>query len=957
MKNTKLNLLLFKLISERHHNQEQGYAMVIVSILIICLSGLLASSLNLADLNKSQVNANADGASTFFAAESGLSKRIASLRAKFTNYELPIGTSPGSTPVTQQNIANCYSVPVGITPTSNEFECRNYAFKDSEVAAMVGGTGGSLTQTDIVKSNKFIAYTFVADATRYSLVNPDVPETTPIPSGQDYAGLNTQEYKYVFYSTAAKPTPAQPTGGGGASTILQSSVTIRKIPIFQFAIFSDGNSSKYIEASETIDGLVHSNGNMYLEYWGNSSTFSTLHFDYLGKVTASGDIYNRTDSANSIRQSGNVPSQTRLLLSTGTYLALPLNDNTRANPLLPLTAAELAPFNGHLVSQSPVLKVPDVGFLRKRNYLTGEISEYFGKADLRIEMVPDRAIPYDITSIQAGFVGGACTYSFTDPGSSYINSTRQGSTHVCNRLKKGQLMSLAQPVLVVTQNIEEVDRFCRPTLGITDRVRDLIGYGVLTPNSTMVGLSATNRAIVLKALATAIAAQPTPIDYARVTQAGMLDPATQATFGSLLVNPAWGLSLSPAQLLDLTTATPASIARAADSCFLPAPIAMVKKQDGTAGFYDRREELRRTILQTNIESLTMWNRDGRYVNMGVNLQSVPVVNASDLTTAATAAYGTTGALFQVAAADPAAAVGSFAHLGLAASDRTEGGLVLYATVNDNLSGDGSTGASNNVVFDTTKPIHKMNPDGTIAVDPISGNPIVLDYYRAGKGHTLGQGAYGFAINGGRNLPAPLSVVSDRPIYLQGDYNTYPNAKQPAAVFADTVMSLSNNCLSPGTTIDPTNVLTGQINCGILPTVDVPSPWTGRDTMVHGSAQYDAIATTYNSAFLIGQDLSQGNLGSPPVTPYHGSEWRLRQLENWDNYQYIISGSFIGIGTPLESNGRYRVYKSPDEALNYSNASFSGASTNYDTDFNDFSKLPPMTPMATYLKQDLFKRSY
>ena len=946
--------------------------MVIASIITLLMFSLLGAFLAVGNLTQNRTNAFVDGTSTFYAAESGLNQRIASLNEALTNYDLPQGNSPGvaGQPVTAANISNCYSVAIGLK-TSNDFECRNYLFNSTEDNHSFASDGYKTQSTSSAKINKYTAYTFIADNTTYNTATPPFPVLTVIPPGEEFEGLNAQNFKYTFYSTATKQDMSVGGNRGEAATVLQADTTIRRIPLFQFAYFSDIDMEFFVIDPQTTTGRVHTNGNLYLEHWGNTGTFLT----FSGNVSATGDVYNRQDSAADLKTSfatyGFTNQATRMITGSSPAPELPLFGDAAVGTN-PLTQTQLAPFNNRLKSGVKALKVPDMGFLRKRNYYTNNVSEYFGKADLRIEMFPDRAIPFAVTAIQArtGASDGTCVSTYTvgsDPAANYIDPNRQkntGESFSCNQLNKGQLMSLAQPVLVVTKNAEEETRFCQAAVGGIERTRDTIGYADLTANATMAALTAAQKDKVLRALQTAIAGATTPIDYATVTKAGVLPAATQTVFGNLLADSTLNIGLNPGQISSLTAAPPANIAKARTSCFLPAPIAMVQKQDGTPGFFDRRERKLRTVLQTNLESLTIWNRDGRYVPMDNDLRTAPTISATDLTNSVNGAilYSTNQLLFLNAAANAAAPVGSFERLGLALADRTEGGLVLYETVNDNLSGDGSTGATNNIVKDTAKPIYKLKSDTSIARDS-AGNQVILDYYRTGKGEAKGansghravsvSSAYAFAINGGRNIPGALTIASDRPMYLQGDYNTYADDRKPAAIIADTITALSGNCVSPGTTTDLLNIKTGQINCGTQntsATASKPSPWTNRDTTAN--AVYDAATAQYNSAFVSNADPSIGNLGRTSSLARYmggGGSQFLSTLENWRGYTLNATGAFVWFGSTIESDGAFIVEPtySAYGTTNYA----------YDSNFNSFAQLPPLTPMAIYIKQDVFRRKY
>ena len=649
-------------------------------------------------------------------------------------------------------------------------------------------------------------------------------------------------------------------------------------------------------------------------------------------------------------------------------------------------------------------------------------------------MTPARAIPFNFTSIQSGVNarGGACTTAATpgqDPPANYIDAARQGSNFKCTQFNLGQITSLQQPVLVLTRDSsEEEAQFCAlPTDGSTDRHRNILNYAAVTAEPTTVALGAAKIDKVLRALQVAISAARMPMDYQNVTSTGKLESDVRSTFATLLADPILNIGLTPAQIDTISQASPASIAKARRSCFLPAPIQVIAKNHGyngntpptpppivddsgwgtpsppppppgkvisqlldaigmapanaatlsadVEGMYDWREYMSIRTLQTNIESLTIWNRDGRFValsdadltdpataaNLAVALNSGNPTIASTYPPAADAGSGN-GLLFVRAPINSTAPVGSFDRLGLAAADVTEAGLVLYASVNDLLDGSTTrtTPGTQDAKGDPNQKIYKLDANYNPVIDPATGSPIVLDYYRiypSSKNYARFS-PYAFAFNGGKNLPAPMTIATDQAAYLQGDYNTI--AKKPAAVMADTITMLSVNCLSPDQQADPFKIPTAEINCVINPyTTEAytkDSPWTsGIKIQSALGRMYVAKTTSVNAAFLSFTDRSFGNLGLSRGTAYPNSysgglNNYMRLLEDWSGQTLNYSGSMVSLGSPLEFHGNYRSAGSAESYFNAPNRNF-----NYETDFNSFPKLPPLTPSVVYLQQDVFRR--
>jgi hypothetical protein len=270
------------------------------------------------------------------------------------------------------------------------------------------------------------------------------------------------------------------------------------------------------------------------------------------------------------------------------------------------------------------------------------------------------------------------------------------------------------------------------------------------------------------------------------------------------------------------------------------------------------------------------------------------------------------------------------------NDTTNGGLVWYFTVK------GPTAATNS----STYGIRLYN--GAILASNNSADPVV-------KG---------------------LSIVSDQPIYVRGDYNCEwderiksgttpygcstnpayvsspppppsgttapfknPNAiynKKPAAVMADSINILSNSwplddsysvAYSGG--IQPTTIPSGKTYSLPNPSVD----WSTRT----------ASDTTVNAAFLAGVDPSGGGLNNYP-----------RFQETWSGKTLTYRGSMVSISEPQRVSGPFcgsggtagcNIYLPPFR------------NWDYDTDFNNAGLLPPLTPRVVNLQQERFTRDY
>jgi Tfp pilus assembly protein PilX len=1013
-------------LARQDARSDQGYAMMIVSVISIFMFSMLAAYMTITNLTKSSTNAYVDGTNTFYAAESGLNRRAQQLREKFIGYELPSADGSAisvATPATF--ISNCFPIATTALATNNDFECRNYPFRYNNNAATSKSSDGHTVLSDVDNNSNsinYVAYTFVSARQDYALT-PPTPSV--IPAGQVYAGLNALEYQYTVFAAATKPNPVHQ---GDAKIVLQMDFKSRIVPLFQFAVFYDGDLEMNSSSNMTISGRVHTNANLYVQPYTTSNTISTT---FLSPVTAAGSIYNRVDSMNGaeLAYAGitNVLT-TGTSCGTGTCVPFPAFVSATQTPITPL---QLAAYAGNVrdgAAGTQRLDTPPPGFLRKRNYANDKIGEYYAKADLRLEMVPDRdvtntgatpwtrdtgIIPFNFTSITTGGTGTCSTASppadpattgiptlTSDPAANYIDPDRNNASSLrCHVFTKGQLQSLRQPVLVLT-NINQPNAALQTAEGTA--------LGIPTVPSTPAGLSGglignvTRKNKILRALQVALASTPSPVALDKLDKSfsdgdystGSLN-TFKTEFGRLLGNIS---GLGGSDTTALLAASPNEIAALRGAWFLPAPIQRIETnnpQDSTrnlrrSGFYDGREQRWITMLQTNVASLSVWNRDGLFVEATTAANgggtatpdttlTTPYQTNNDMKDAAfnggTGANFTDGLAFDRAATIPATAKG-LQQFGLGSIDKTEGGLVFHATVSDDLNGDGSMSAANDVSLDIANPVHKTDAVGNfVGMDnkplPLLAPPIVIDYPRKYRSGNRFQSPFGFAFNGGDYLPAPMTLVTDQAIYTQGNFNNNgaiqpaaarntpdPN-RLPASIIGDTITILSNQCLSASSNNNNNNDLlvpAGQISCGL------PRTATG-SVDVNGATYYTVTGpTAVNAAFLSNTDRSSGNLGAGRgFTTGAGAAGNrfsgainnyIRMLENWGGATgqfFNYSGSFVSLGTPLEYSG---IYFPGGTYYNIPSRNF-----NFDPKFNAFTSLPPLPPRAIYLKQDVFKRNY
>lgn len=148
----------------------------------------------------------------------------------------------------------------------------------------------------------------------------------------------------------------------------------------------------------------------------------------------------------------------------------------------------------------------------------------------------------------------------------------------------------------------------------------------------------------------------------------------------------------------------------------------------------------------------------------------------------------------------------------------------------------------------------------------------------------------------------LTVVSNDPVYIEGNYNT--TNEKSTSVICDAINLLSNNWNDAKSTqgLDSRTANTTTFNCALIAGID-------KTTSGH-----------YN-----------GGLENYP-----------RLHENWSGIQLNIKGSFVALWNSKIATGAWK-YGSPQYTAPIRNWI-------YNTDFNNTNKLPPFTPWAVEIQR-------
>ena len=207
----------------------------------------------------------------------------------------------------------------------------------------------------------------------------------------------------------------------------------------------------------------------------------------------------------------------------------------------------------------------------------------------------------------------------------------------------------------------------------------------------------------------------------------------------------------------------------------------------------------------------------------------------------------------------------------------------------------------------------------------------------GYGVRIRNGAYIGSSIAGAPRPRGLTIVSDQPAYIQGDFNRNEDWI-PAAFLADAINILSN-------------------------------AWDRDDRSHQRLAQRQASDTEVNAAFLSGTDTTGGveGVGGQDRGQYNGGlenyprfheAWQWRSGNDRTFATFTYRGSFVSLGNSRKAGGRWCY--GMDNCNGY--ATFHGTyeaprrQWSYDVRFSQ-GQLPPLSPRFVYLKQERFLRDF
>jgi len=239
--------------------------------------------------------------------------------------------------------------------------------------------------------------------------------------------------------------------------------------------------------------------------------------------------------------------------------------------------------------------------------------------------------------------------------------------------------------------------------------------------------------------------------------------------------------------------------------------------------------------------------------------------------------------------------------------------------------------------------------------PATRAPRIL-YFDFVNTNTTAQNDYvAVRLRQGARLPRPttsadtggVSIVTERPMYVLGDYNT--TVWRPAALMADAITFLSN---PPNVNMDARGSWPSASRCGAS-----NNGWC--DTLQFPMAQRTSRGSTVNAAILAGHSptpCDYARAGCAGGTYGGGLENFPRFLENWGGVTFRYTGSLVSLFTNRYSAGLW----SNTTNVGYGNSSYYTPPTrawSFDVNFRFPERLPPGTPSVGTVLQTAFRPLY
>lgn len=302
-------------MTTRRAGENQGFVLITTMLMMAVLLSLFSAYFFTTNIELGTSRMSKDSVNGFYASEAGLNMRAETIRQTFIGYNRPTGTTPSAT-----------NACVGGNQGSGDYVCQTYTLGKSTTKTYIEEEAGN-------------------------------PKIITIPAGERYQNLNAQEYRYTAYSRAENfqhRTTAQ----------LELRFKSRLVPLFQFAAFYNKDLEILPGPTMTLNGPVHTNGDLYLNT-DNSSPGLTIQ----GQVTTAGSLWRGRKNQN-------------LCNSNPVKIFDPLTAQTLipscSSRVIP-TAAQIQPFNGMIQTHVSTVEVPAPEVL---DPTPGQV--YFSHADIRL---------------------------------------------------------------------------------------------------------------------------------------------------------------------------------------------------------------------------------------------------------------------------------------------------------------------------------------------------------------------------------------------------------------------------------------------------------------------------------------------------------------------------------------------------------------------------------------------
>jgi hypothetical protein len=763
--------------------------------------------------------------------------------------------------------------------------------------------------------------------------------TVTIGTGQ-FAGLNALRNAWSFTATA--------TNTNGSQVQLTRTVNNYLVPIFQFGTFYNNDMDFHPGPLFNFGGRVHSNGNIYL------AAGSGLYF--ASKVTAAGAVvtdklHNGKDLSTIGATLGNVyvsNGSSNVSVTQGSVVGGPNTNGSQ--PLEPTgtvnsgwTAFDAA-FRGNLVANAAQLKLPltignnDPVELVRRGLSTDSSilasSRYFNKAGIRVCISDTQAqLP--------GATGGInLTATQTDGKKGYWPVQRTGVATRATRINAARFApapgGAIPQIWIKVENVSVND--VTGVMTTSEITSDFLSLG-MTQATTIGSTTVGDTDAILKLQRYTIAGPPVRVaDLTSTNTASAAVPSVVSGSNVFSYNSNGSSSFSYVKTSNYTESNETThdavktVTIGTSVNILPFPIEMFEPREG---IYN--EDL----------------ADSDYSTL-YGVQSVPVVGVMsviDIDIANLKNFFNANYDGQFPGGLTSTAIGN---------NGGQGFILYVSDRRGDYDNDGEYDNENVYVSsptdDTVQTGEDVNLDGTVQMDYVHESARYSAKVATDIGAIWDHSYFRRAVRviNGSSLPGNtnqgLTVATENPIYVQGNYNstgvsTGPSSSGPSPYTAYTGSNVPASIVG-----DAIGILSKEWNDGKsfrFPFDQGSSSDTFNSRYVDSSGE-----TTVRAAFLCGHSMSvlwhTPNQGGGDQCLAGGVHNFPRLLENWNGNRLNYCGSLIDLFYSRQANGTHKngshVYAPPQR------------NWVFDATFLNATQVPPGTPYFQYVNMTGFRQS-